>query len=155
MGSVGANTPMAQEEEKAEVTPELRKERILRMIQKYHADEEGELNKDLAFGVNLDPDFFEPYARFAWDFFGNKPRYLDPVRRQMIMLVILAFQGRREEVYLHTQRALGLGATVDQLLEAFEVVGSTGGGSRVLMEGLRALRRIREEDAQSAKKDNT
>ncbi len=153
---LGPKPPIVEEEEEnTKVSSETRKERILRMIQKYYPDEEGDLNKDLAFGVNIDPDFFEPYAQFSWGFFRNKPRHLDPIRRQMIMLVILAFQGRREEVYLHTKRALGLGATVEQLLEAFEVVGSTGGGSRVLMEGLRALRRIREEEAQSAKKDNT
>ena len=125
------------------------------MIQKYHTDEEGELNKDLALGVHLDPDFFEPYAKFAWGFFKNKRRHLDPIRRQMIMLVILAFQGRSEEVYLHTKRALKFGATFEQLLEAFEVVGSTGGGSKVLMEGLRALRRIREEHSSCATKSNS
>jgi len=40
-----------------------------------------------------------------------------------------------------------------QLLEAFEV-GGVGGGSKVLMEGLRVLRRISEEqEAKSRKKD--
>lgn len=144
---LGPSTPVAKKEGKdeKEVDSGAREERILRLIQKYQPDEEGDLNKDLAYGVNLDPDFFEPYAQFAWEFFGDKPRYLDPIRREMIMLMILAFQGRREEVYSHTKKAMKLGATAEQLLEAFQVVGGGGGGSRVLMEGLRALRRIHEE----------
>ena len=142
---LGSSTPIAEKEGEEEVASKTREEKILRMIQKYHPDEEGELNKDLAFGVNLDPEFFEIYAPMAWSFFADKPRHLDPIRREMIMLGILAFQGRREEIYLHTKKALGFGATMEQLLEAFEVVGSTGGGLEVLMEGLRVLRRIHEE----------
>ena len=139
--------PIGKEEEErnTEVSTQTREERILSIIRKYHPDEGGDINQDLAYGVRLDPDFFESYVPMAWGFFGDKPRHLDPIRREMIMLVILAFKGRKEEVYSHTKKALRLGATAEQLLEAFEVAGSTGAGLSVLLEGLHALRRIHEE----------
>jgi AhpD family alkylhydroperoxidase len=139
-----SNVPMTEKKD-LELSSETREERILSTIRKYNPDEGGDINKDLAYGVKLDPDFFESYVPWAWGFFGDKPRYLDPIRREMIMLVILAFKGRREEVYSHTKKALRLGATAEQLLEAFEVAGSTGAGLSVLLEGLHALRRINEE----------
>jgi len=77
------------------------------MIKKYNADEAGDINKDLEYGVRLDPDFFESYLPIAWTFLDDKPRHLDPIRREMIMLGILAYKGRREEVYSHTKRPSG------------------------------------------------
>jgi alkylhydroperoxidase/carboxymuconolactone decarboxylase family protein YurZ len=129
---------------------ETREERINRMLEAYYPDEVGgeRVRKDLAFGARLDPDFVEGFARLAWGVFAEKRCFLDPVRREMAMLLILAFQGRREEVYIHTKKALKLGATMEQLLEAFEV-GFTGGGSGVVFEGLHALRRIHEEGSHS------
>ena len=141
--------PEKEEDTKADVatTREERVERLLKMIGKYHPDEDGELNKDLSFGAKLDPDFFEGYAQLSWAFFNDKPRHLDPIRREMVRMLILAFQGRREDLYVHTKKAMRLGATTEQLLEAFEV-GFTGGGSHVIMEGLRVLRRLNEEQTE-------
>ncbi len=136
--------PMTQEEDRT-LSSESREERLIRIIKKYNPDETGEINEDLAYGVKLDRAFFETYVPVGWGFFGDKPRYLDPIRREMITLVILAFKGRSGEVYSHTRKALKLGATAEQLLEAFEVACSTGAGLPVLLEGLHALRRIDEE----------
>ena len=130
---------------------ETREEKLIRMIEKYNPDEKGEMNKDLAFGAKMDPDFFEGYARIAWGIFEEKECHLDPIRREMAMLLVMAFQGMSDDVYIHCKKALSLGATKEQLLEAFEV-GFTGGGSKVLLEGLHALRRIDEEESLSKKK---
>ena len=144
-----------EKEESPDVSSETREERLIRIIQKYHPDEGGRINKNLAYGVKLDPDFFENYVPYAWGFFKDKPRYLDPIRREMAMLGILAYKGRSQEVYSHTKKALGLGATPEQLLEAFEAAASTGAGLPVLLEGLDALRRIHEEQqAKVQGKDN-
>lgn len=141
--------PIAESEREAAKAPRdssgSREERIIREIKKYNPDETGEINKDLEYGVKLDPEFFEKYLPIAWSFFEDKPRHLDPIRREMVMLGILAYKGRREEVYSHTKKALRLGATVEQLLEAFEAAACTGAGLSVLYEGLHALRRIHEE----------
>jgi alkylhydroperoxidase/carboxymuconolactone decarboxylase family protein YurZ len=142
--------PMTPEEDPAP-SSESREERLIRIIQKYNPDEGGEINKDLAYGVKLDPSFFETYVPVAWGFFGDKPRYLDPIRREMITLGILAFKGRSGEVYSHMKKALKLGATAEQLLEVFEVACSTGAGLPVLLEGLHALRRIDEEKKPGAR----
>ncbi len=151
---LGPKTPTTKKEEKGDVggTSGTREEKITRMLEKYYPDEEGgeRVRKDLAFAAKLDPDFVEGYARLAWGVFEEKQCYLDPIRREMAMLLILAFQGRREEVYIHTKKALNLGATMEQLLEGFEV-GFTGGGSGVVLEGLHALRRIHEEQTQANK----
>ena len=118
----------------------------MRLINEYHPDERGEINKDLAFGVNLDPDFFEGYVRLYWGVFEEKECHLDPIRREMATLLVLAFQGRSEEVYIHCRKAMNLGATTEQLLEAFQAA-MTGAGAPVVCEGLRALRRIHEEQS--------
>jgi len=141
---LGPSTPPVEKEE-PESPSETREERLIRLIRKYNPDEGGNINEDLAYGVKLDPDFFETYVPMNWSFFGDKPRYLDPIRREMIQLAILAFKGRSDEVYSHMKKAIRLGATPEQLLEVFETAASTGAGLPVLLEGLRALRRIDEE----------
>jgi|GEM_PF-787152 len=149
LGRSTPSTKVKNQKSDAVTAPEERKERLVRLIKEYYRNEEGgeELQKDLAFAADVDPDFVEGYIRLAWGIFDVKQCYLDPIRREMAMLLILAFQGRREEVYIHTKKALAFGATTEQLLEAFEV-GFTGGGSRVVFEGLHALRRIHEEGSQ-------
>ena len=153
LGPYKMGAPQKVEEDEPEETteglgPEERVERILKQIEKYHPDDKEGLNEDMAFGAKLDPDFFEKYAQISWGFFKDKPRHLDPIRREMVRLLILAWQGRREELYAHTKKAYRLGATTEQLLEAFEV-GFTGGGSSIILEGLRVMRRIAEEQGET------
>lgn len=120
-----------------------RDERIARSISGQYPDEQGaeEIRKDLLYGARLDPDFFAGYTRLAWEVFDQKECHLDSVRRQLMTLPILGFQGRHEEVYIHTRKALQLGATQEHLLELFEAC-FVGAGSAPLLAGLRALRRI-------------
>ncbi|OGA51526.1 MAG: hypothetical protein A3F74_18765 [Betaproteobacteria bacterium RIFCSPLOWO2_12_FULL_62_58] len=149
LGPITPSTKLKNQNSDTGEPSEKREERLIRMIDAYYRNEEGgeQIQKDLAFAAKVDPDFVEGYIRLAWGIFDVKQCYLDPVRREMAMLLILAFQGRSEEVYIHTKKAMAFGATTEQLLEAFEV-GFTGGGSRVVFEGLHALRRIHEEQTQ-------
>ncbi len=120
-----------------------REERFRRIIERYNPYG-GCVNEALAFGMSLDPEYFEAYCQGRWGFFEDKPRHWSPVHREMFMMVILAFKGMREELYMHAKKALQLGATMEQLLEAFET-GVLPGGSQVLMEGLFVLKRIHDE----------
>lgn len=135
--------PERDEKEDAQMASLKREERFRRIIEKYNP-EGGCVNEALAFGMSLDPDYFEGYCQGRWGFFKDKPRYWSPIQREMFMLVIMAFKGMKEELYMHAKKALRLGATMEQLLEAFET-GVLPGGSQVLMEGLFALKRIHEE----------
>ena len=63
----------------------------------------------------------------------------------MIALGVLAFRGASpNSMYTHTKRALRMGATKEEVLEAFEVA-AIPGGPPVLTRGLRALMQISEE----------
>jgi len=123
-------------------------DQIMEKIKHYNPDETGEFARDFAYGVNLDPVYFEGFVRLSWSFVDEKERQLDPIRHELIMIPIFAYRGMSQEVYNHTKKALSLGATPVQILEALQV-GCVGGGSQVLMEGLRALRLIHEEQAGS------
>jgi alkylhydroperoxidase/carboxymuconolactone decarboxylase family protein YurZ len=140
LGHAGATAPQGN--------PSAAKRDPKATIATYYSDKfgAGDLAADLKFGAELDPDYLERYLHMAWTVFETKPQFLDPVRREMARILILAYQVRREELTIHVRRALDLGATPLQLLEAFEV-GYTGGGSAVLHEGLRVLRQLSNEGA--------
>ncbi|HSR10457.1 MAG TPA: carboxymuconolactone decarboxylase family protein [Thermodesulfobacteriota bacterium] len=65
--------------------------------------------------------------------------------REFIAIALLAYRGQEDAVYLHGKRALKLGATKQELLEAIETAMIPGGGP-TLATGLRALARIEEEE---------
>ena len=45
------------------------------------------------FAVELDPEWFEARPKTGdWGFFKDKPRYLDPITREVIGCVLLAFR---------------------------------------------------------------
>ena len=129
--------------------PETREEKVKRITDRIHRDR-GFVYDVLGFGVELDPDYFEVYCQMHWGFFKEEPRHLEPKTRELIEIGILAFKGMKHEVYTHTKKALRLGATMEEALEAFEVA-SIGGGAPVLLEGLVALKRIRDEQAEESK----
>ena len=124
-------------------TSETREEKINRITNKIQNDM-GYKDEAIEYGINLDPDFFEVNSRVYWGFFEGKNGHLDPIARMMVIIVIMAYRGMSEELYENTKKAMKLGATEMQLLEAFEVC-VTPGGLIVLHEGLRALKRINDE----------
>ena len=138
--------PSIDEREDEQMASLSREERFRCILEKYNPDG-GDVNEALAFGMHLDPDYFEGYIQGRWGFFKDKPRHWNPIQREMFMLVIMAFKGMREELYMHSKKALRLGATMEQLLEAFET-GVLPGGSQVLMEGLFVLKRIHDEQVE-------
>ena len=123
---------------------ETREEKIQRVTDKLHR-ELGYPDEVIAFGVSLDPDYFETYSEAFWGFFEGRDCHTDPVTREQVLCVLMAFQGMREELYEHAKKALRLGGTMLQLLEGFEVCVAPGGFA-LLHEGLRALKRIHDEE---------
>ena len=65
--------------------------------------------------------------------------------REFIAIGILAYRGQEEAVYTHCKRALRLGASKLELLEAIETAMIPGGGP-TLAVGLRALAKIEQEE---------
>jgi len=62
----------------------------------------------------------------------------------LIAIALLAYRGLENAVYEHVKRALRLGATKQELLEAIES-SIVPGGATTFSTGLRALMRVDEE----------
>jgi alkylhydroperoxidase/carboxymuconolactone decarboxylase family protein YurZ len=71
--------------------------------------------------------------------------------REFIAIGILAYRGLDDAVYQHCKRALRLGASKRELLEALESA-MIPGGTPTMALGLRALARIEEEEKTEKKK---
>jgi len=135
--------PKTDSEKDEDYSNESREEKVDRITKKIHADM-GYEDENISFGVELDPDFFEVYSKVYWGFFEQERCHLDPIVREMVLLVVMTFRGLREEAYQHAKKALRLGATINQLLECHEVCIPPAGLGQ-LHEGLRTLRIISEE----------
>jgi len=120
-----------------------KKQKLMQKMKK----ERGYLQPTWAYMIDKDVDFMgaydELYERGLTD-----GKALPAKTRELIAIAILAFRGRENAVYLHAKRALELGATKQELLEAIETT-IIPGGAPTFGTGLAALMRIEEE----AKKD--
>ena len=112
-------------------------------IRAYYIPEFGgeKIAEDLVYAARLDPEYWMRYCRLAWGVYHEKPAFLDPIRREMLIMAIYASQLRNELVEFHMRRALAMGAPVEALLEALEVT-FVGAGNRMLFEGIRILRSV-------------
>ena len=122
-------------------------EKATRVAEIFRKEREGTTGYDnlLSFGASIDPDYWEAYRYNGWGFFTpQNKRHLDHMTREMIVCGVHSFRDR-PGVYVHAKNALKEGATLNQLLEVFEVALFPGGGpSR--MVGLETLKRIVDED---------
>ena len=122
---------------------ETREEKIKRVTETIEKAN-GYVDEAISFGVELDPDYFDIYSRMHWSFFEEKEGFLTPIQRELIVMAVFAFRGFREELYFHSKKALRLGASMEQLLECFQVCVPPG-GIALLHEGLRTLKKINDE----------
>jgi alkylhydroperoxidase/carboxymuconolactone decarboxylase family protein YurZ len=90
-----------------------------------------------------DVDFMEAYYSL-YDKSLGEGRSLSAKIRELIVIVLLAYRGSDEAVYAHCKRALELGATEQELLEAIET-SIIPGGAPTFRTGLQALMRIEKE----------
>ena len=106
--------------------------------------ERGYLTPRQRYMAEKDVDFMEAYNHLYEK--GLKDgKALSAKIREFVAIAILAYRGLDEAVYEHIRRALRLGATKQELLEAIETM-MIPGGSPTFATALRALIRIEEEE---------
>lgn len=117
-------------------------EEIKASIRAYYRPEFGgaEIAEDLCYAVPFDPEYWMRYCRLAWGVYHEKPAFLDPIRREILILAVYLSQGRNDYAEFHIRRALAMGAPIEALIEALEVT-FVGAGNQILFTGLRILRR--------------
>lgn len=116
-----------------------KKQDLLKAMEK----ERGYMLGPWKFLAEQDVDFMEAYNNL-YNRGLTDGKALPARMRELIAIGILAYRGQEEAVYLHGKRALKLGASKRELLEAVETAMIPGGGP-TLAVGLRALARIEEE----------
>ena len=94
--------------------------------------------------VDKDVDFMEVYNNL-YERVLKDGKSLPAKTKEFVAIAILAFRGQEDAVYLHAKRALRLGATKQELLEAMEAM-VLPGGAPTFGTGLLALMRIEEEE---------
>lgn len=99
--------------------------------------------------VDKDVDFMESYNEL-YERGLTDGKALSAKTREFIAIAILAFRGQENAVYLHAKRALELGATKQELLEAIETT-IIPGGAVTFGTGLSALMRIEAEAKKAGK----
>ncbi len=105
--------------------------------------ERGYLPASWAYLAEKDVEFMEAYNQlYSKGLTDGKA--LPAKTRELIAIALLAYRGLGDAVYEHAKRALKLGATMQELLEAVETSIIPGGAPTFSM-GLRALLRIEEE----------
>ena len=128
---------------------ETREQRIRRIKEKLSRDR-GRPNDGVLFGVEVDPDYFEAFSQVGWGFFNrDKPRHVPEKMRAILAAIVTCSVLWKKDptepgATLHCERALEHGATMEEILEAFEVAGFAGGHPLLLM-GLRVLKEIAEK----------
>jgi alkylhydroperoxidase/carboxymuconolactone decarboxylase family protein YurZ len=89
------------------------------------------------------PDLFQHFMALA-KYPLEKGKCLDLKTKLLIPMVILAHRGQSHGVYTHIKRALGLGMTEEEIVEAF-LMSLMPGGAPTMVVGLRALLEVKKE----------
>jgi AhpD family alkylhydroperoxidase len=91
-----------------------------------------------------DVDFMEAYNNLYKSSLADG-KALSAKTRELIAIALLAYRGLDNDVYNHAKRALRLGATKEEILEAVET-SIIPGGAPTFSSGLKALMRIEEDE---------
>lgn len=113
----------------------------------------GYVYPEWAWAAAEDPDFMRAYNDLYRLALGEGTA-LPAKYRELVATAIIAYRGEADSVYLHLKRAIRLGATRREILEAFEAA-LLPGGALTFLRGLRALRRIELEGAAGADEPTT
>jgi AhpD family alkylhydroperoxidase len=106
--------------------------------------ERGYVLPEWVFAAEKDPNFMECYNNL-YNMALTDGKALKAKTRELIAIALLAYRGLDNAVYAHAKRALRLGATKQELLEAIET-SIIPGGAPTFSCGLKALIRIEEEE---------
>ncbi|MBI2320289.1 MAG: carboxymuconolactone decarboxylase family protein [Betaproteobacteria bacterium] len=110
----------------------------------------GAENKAYNVVAKLDPEYFEKLKGLYVDGTFGRQGALPRKTKELIMVGITCALGRARGVRLHSQRALTLGATPREVLEAIEVA-AIPGGMPGLWLGVETLEEILKERGQEFK----
>ena len=120
------------------------KENRIQALTERMKKERGYMSPQWAFLTEKDIDFMEAYNNL-YNIGLTDGKALPAKTRELIAIVLLAYRGLEDSVYKHCKRALRLGVTKQELLEAMET-SILVGGAPTLFVGLRALMRIEEDE---------
>lgn len=104
----------------------------------------GYLPDEWAYVAEKDPEFWDIYNAL-YEKVLSDGKALPAKTRELITIGVLAYRELEQGVCNHAKRALRLGATRQELLEAVETV-TVPGGSPALRAGLRGLMMMEEEE---------
>jgi AhpD family alkylhydroperoxidase len=113
-------------------------------LKKAMKKERGYVLPEWAYIAEKDVDFMEGYNNL-YEKGLTDGKALPAKTRELIAIALLAYRGLNNAVYEHSKRALRLGATKQELLEAIET-SMVPGGAPTLSVGLQALVRIEEDE---------
>jgi alkylhydroperoxidase/carboxymuconolactone decarboxylase family protein YurZ len=116
------------------------KDNIMQRIQRVR----GYLPDEWAYIAEKDPDFWDTYNAL-YEKVLSDGKALPAKIRELIAIGVLSYRELEQGVCNHAKRALRLGATKQELLEAVETV-TVPGGSPALRAGLRGLMMMEEEE---------
>jgi alkylhydroperoxidase/carboxymuconolactone decarboxylase family protein YurZ len=106
--------------------------------------ERGYLPASMVYAASRDIDFIEAYDKLYANSLNDGKAF--PAKyRELVCAGVLAFRGFDPAVYEHLKRAIRLGATHQECLEAMEAT-IIAGGWPTLGCGLRALIKLEEEE---------
>lgn len=108
--------------------------------------ERGYVLPPLEYAVKQDIDFMEAYNNLYKRVLTDG-KALPAKTREFIAIALLAYRGHDHAVYEHAKRAMRLGASQQELLEAIET-SILAGGAPAFTTGLKALMQIDKEKQQ-------
>jgi alkylhydroperoxidase/carboxymuconolactone decarboxylase family protein YurZ len=108
--------------------------------------ERGYVLPPLEYAVKQDVDFMEAYNNLYQRVLMDG-KALSAKTREFITIALLSYRGQDHAVYEHAKRAMRLGASRQELLEAIET-STLAGGAPAFATGLKALMRIDKEKQQ-------
>jgi len=111
--------------------------------------ERGCIPGEWAYIAGKDPDFWDAYNAL-YEKALTDGKALPAKTKELIVIGILAYREFEEGVCKHAERALRLGATRQELLEAVETV-TVPGGSPALRAGIAGLVMLEEKEEKERK----
>ena len=112
--------------------------------------ERGYMPASIAYTATRDIDFIEAYDKL-YSASLNDGKAFPAKYKELVVAGILAFRGFDPAVHEHLKRAIRLGATKQEVLEAMEATLVPGGWPTV-GAGIRALMKIEEEEKKEQEK---
>lgn len=121
-----------------------KKEKRIQNLKEAMKKERGYVYPQWEYVAEKDVDFTEAYNNL-YNSALRDGKALPAKTRELIAIALLAYRGLDNAVYEHAKRALRLGATKQELLEAVET-SIVPGGAPTFSTGLAALMRIEEDE---------